>query len=184
MGDEENSVYPSGRNHQELADELGQYYSDKIKIIRSDIIKENRDIPILYPRGNFTSQPSSFNTFASISDQETLDLIKDICDKHHPDDPIPVWLLKENAEMFLPILKSVINKSFNQGIFPDSLKHGTVRPVLKNKDADIENFKNYRPVTNTTFMAKLIEKAANIQLVNYLESNNLFLTHFRPFDWG
>ena len=177
MGEEENSVYPSGRNHQELADELGQYYSDKIKIIRSDIIKENRDISILYPRGNFTSQPSSFNTFASISDQETLDLINDISDKHHPDDPIPVWLLKENAEMFLPILKSVINKSFNQGIFPDSLKHGTVRPVLKNKDADIENFKNYRPVTNTTFMAKLIEKAANIQLVNYLESNNLFPTH-------
>ena len=177
LGEDEVSVYPSGRNHQELANEMGQYYSDKIKIIRSDIINEYTDISSLYPRRNTISQPSSFNTFTNITNEETLDLIKDISDKHHPDDPIPVWLLKEKAEMFIPILRSAINKSFNQGIFPDSLKHGTVRPVLKNKDADIENFKNYRPVTNTTFLAKLVEKAANIQLVNYLESNNLFPTH-------
>ena len=177
MGEEEVSVYPSGRNHQELADEFGQYYSDKIKIIRSDIIKEYSEISIIYPRRNTTSQPSSFNTFANITDEETLDLIKDISDKHHPDDPIPVWLLKENADMFIPIVRSVINKYFNQGIFPGSLKHGTVRPILKSKDADIENFKNYRPVTNTTFLAKLVEKAANTQLVNYLESNNLFPAH-------
>ena len=79
--------------------------------------------------------------------------------------------------MFIPILRSAINKSFNQGIFPNSLKHGTVQPVLKSKDADIENLKNYRPVTNTTFLAKLVEKAANTQLVNYLESNSLFPAH-------
>ena len=177
IGEDEVSVYPSSRNYQELTDEMGQYYSDKIKIIRSDIIKEHRDISILYPRRNTISQPSSFNTFTNITNEETLDFIKDISDKHHPDDPIPVWFLKEKADMFIPILRSAINKSFNQGIFPDSLKHGTVRPVLKNKDADIENFKNYRPVTNTTFLAKLVEKAANIQLVNYLDNNNLFPTH-------
>ena len=57
------------------------------------------------------------------------------------------------------------------------MKHGTVRPILKNKSLDTEQFNNYRPVTNTPFLAKILEKAANKQIINHLNSENLFPNH-------
>ena len=100
-----------------------------------------------------------------------------MANKHHHEDPIPVWLLKENEDELYPVIQSIINKSLIEGTFPASLKHGTVRPILKEKNLDQENYKNYRPVTNTPFMSKLIEKAANNQITEYLEQNGLFPAH-------
>ena len=95
----------------------------------------------------------------------------------HPYVPIPACMFKENEDLFLPLVKSMINKSLNEGSFPATLKHGTVRPLVKAQNIDKEIHNHYRPVTNTQFLSKLVEKAASIQIISYLEQNNLQPSH-------
>lgn len=54
-------------------------------------------------------------------------------------------------------------------------KPAVVRPLLK-KSLDTEILKNYRPLSNQSFLSKLTEKIALLQLSQHLQSNYLFCT--------
>ena len=66
-----------------------------------------------------------------------------------------------------------MNKSLQEGIFPTPLKHSIVKPKINEKSGDTEDFKNYRPLSNTSFISKVIEKAVHNQINHYLTQNNL-----------
>ena len=68
----------------------------------------------------------------------------------------------------------IVNMSIANGEFPQSLKHAIVTPVLKNSKEDIDDLKNYRPISNLSTISKLIEKAIYQQLNDYLNSNELY----------
>ena len=55
-----------------------------------------------------------------------------------------------------------------------SQRHATVIPRLKKVGADPTDFQNYRPISNLTFMSKVVEKLVCRQLTAYLEENGLF----------
>lgn len=74
----------------------------------------------------------------------------------------------------------IVNASLQYGIFPDQLKSAIVRPVLKKPNLDADDFKNYRPISNLTFLSKILEKCVHIQLVDYITKNKLFA----PFQSG
>jgi len=48
-----------------------------------------------------------------------------------------------------------------------------VTPLLKKASLEPHELKNYRPVSNLSFVSKLVERAAVKQLTNYLETNRL-----------
>ena len=50
-----------------------------------------------------------------------------------------------------------------------SEKRGLIRLYLKNIGLDVNDLSNYRPVTNLTHLAKIIEQAMLDQLVLFLE---------------
>ena len=49
----------------------------------------------------------------------------------------------------------VINLSLTQGVFPSELKLATVVPIYKNTDQ--QQITNYRPISVTSFFAKVFE---------------------------
>ena len=49
-------------------------------------------------------------------------------------------------------------------MFPPSLKNSIVTPLLKKPSLDPELLKNYRPVSNLTFISKTIERAVANQI--------------------
>lgn len=57
----------------------------------------------------------------------------------------------------MPILTKIINSSLTNGIFPRSLKLPVIRPLLKEANIDGKVLKNYRPVANIPYKAKLIK---------------------------
>ena len=65
------------------------------------------------------------------------------------------------------------NASLLEGSLPLSQRHATVTPLLKKPSLDPTDLKNYQPVSNLTFMSKIVEKLVSAQLTAYLESNNL-----------
>ena len=60
--------------------------------------------------------------------------------------------------MLAPLITRIINKSLEKGCVPDDLKHANILPLIKNDNLDKDILKNYRPVSNLTFVSKLLEK--------------------------
>ena len=48
-----------------------------------------------------------------------------------------------------------------------------IRPLLKKLSLDYQEFKNFRPISNLTFLSKVIEKVVALRLVDYIDNNGL-----------
>ena len=88
---------------------------------------------------------------------------------HCLNDPIDIKLLNlavVGQNLSTAICK-IINRSFEEGIFPSSEKFSYVRPLLKvNKDPD--DLSSFRPLYNTSVLSKLLEYAVLDQLKDHL----------------
>ena len=87
-------------------------------------------------------------------------------------DPIPTNILRELPSL-IPIITHIINLSLLSGYFPSELKSAIVKPLLKKSTLDPDDFQNFRPVSNLSFLSKVIEKVVVAQLLKHLEKNNL-----------
>ena len=88
-------------------------------------------------------------------------------------DPAPTPLVKNCFTLLGPLILQIINSSFQENTFPYLLKHAHVTPVIKDKNGNIDELKNYRPISNLPFTSKILEKAAYIQLNHHIELNKL-----------
>ena len=57
---------------------------------------------------------------------------------------------------------------------PSSMKSAYITPILKKADLDSSDPKSYRPISNLSVLAKLLERLVCKQLVAYLLENDLF----------
>ena len=89
-------------------------------------------------------------------------------------DPIPTWLLKQCLDQVAPVLTVIVNTSLSCADFTPELKRAFATPLIKKLILDCEIFKNYRPVSNLSFVSKLIERIVCVQLVDHLKENDLY----------
>jgi len=85
-------------------------------------------------------------------------------------DPVPTWLLKALTYTVPDVIARLINASLQSGIFLSSQQHTLVKPVLKRQQMDPSN---YRPISNLSFLSKLLERTVACRLTEYFEYNNL-----------
>ena len=91
-------------------------------------------------------------------------------------DPLPPFLIQESIDSLLPFLTLLCNVSLHEGVLPSSQKRSIIMPVVKQSGLDPSAPSSYRPITNVTFMSKIVEKLVASQLFSYLDSNNLILS--------
>ena len=97
-------------------------------------------------------------------------IIKNLKDKSTLDSKISALKLASADTKFIEILASVINSSFEQGIFPQSLKLARVVPVYKTgARSDVSN---YRPISLLASFSKIYEKLMHNRIVDFMEANN------------
>ena len=89
-------------------------------------------------------------------------------------DPLPTWLLKECIAELVPTITDIVNMSLRDSLMPKSLKTALIRPLLKKTGLDSDILKNYRPVSNLTFISKVIEKVVSGRLIEHLIKNSMF----------
>ena len=89
-------------------------------------------------------------------------------------DPIPTSFVKNCVDILVPVLSRIVNVSFNTGVFPSNCKNALVHPMIKKAELDQNILKNYRPVSNCSFLDKFLEKCAYVQINNYLNANSLY----------
>lgn len=71
-------------------------------------------------------------------------------------DGIPVWLLKENADLLAGPVSVILNSSFHESRLPPSWKEADVVPVPKQRPINDIN-KHLRPISLTPILSKLAE---------------------------
>ena len=86
-------------------------------------------------------------------------------------DKISNKLLKAAGETIITFLQHIFNLSIDTGIFPDEMKHTKVTPIYKSGDK--KDCGNYRPISVTSAVAKILEKLVCKQLKFFLEYNEI-----------
>lgn len=71
---------------------------------------------------------------------------------------IPSYLLMITGIIlaWLPILTAIVSTSHRACGLPASQKHAVIAPLLKKSSLDPSQLKNYRPVSNLTFLSKVV----------------------------
>ena len=73
----------------------------------------------------------------------------------------------------VPILQHIVNLCLTTGDFPISCKSSIVIPLIKKPGLDREMLNNYRPVSNLSFLSKVIEKVISIRILGHILDNNI-----------
>ena len=164
-------MLPTAKSDIELAEKFADFFQKKIQMVRHDIKvqqklqQQSQDyLPICQ---------SELLNFPQASEEEVAKLIMSSASKSCSLDPIPTWLVKECTDILTPIITQIINKSVSTGMFPDELKQALVSPLIKKPSMDPEVLKSYRPVSNLSFISKLIEKHVLSHLQDYSITHNL-----------
>ena len=89
-------------------------------------------------------------------------------------DSIPTWLLKQCGDGIIPSMTSIINMSLKSGVVPGCFKKALVRPLLKKPSLNAECLKNYRPVSNLSFISKQTERVVAARLNEHVSQFELF----------
>ena len=100
-------------------------------------------------------------------------LILNSPDKSCDLDPMPTWLLKLCVDELLPSITAIVNASMDSSCVPRALKCAQIRPLLKKPTLDPDILKHYRPVSNLSFIAKMLEKVVDTRIERHLVSNGL-----------
>ena len=91
---------------------------------------------------------------------------------------IPVKILIDSIDRYLPVLTDIINNSIRNGTFPDELKLVEVTPIFKK--AHPFDITKYRPVSLLSHVPKVYERLIFNQISAYFEPLfSTFLTGFR-----
>ena len=81
---------------------------------------------------------------------------------------IPPQILKENEDIFAPLLSTIFNNSLLQKTFPEDLKLGDITPLFKS-DKTTEK-RNYRPITVLSALSKVFERLLYAQMVDFADT--------------
>ena len=87
-------------------------------------------------------------------------------------DPIPTSLLKKLLPSVSQLLTAIVNNSTTLGTFPIYIKGALIWPLLKKANLDLVN-KNYRLVSNLSFVGKLIECVVTDQVTSHITQHSL-----------
>ena len=145
----------------------------------------------------FTNKVSTLRANLPPSHLNPLDLVRDLMKKRtcsfslqpvHPDDiekiisglkstnscgldNIDSYVIKLARKELVPAITHIVNLSISQNIFPFSWKTAKIIPLHKKNEFTDPN--NYRPVALLAIFSKILEKAVFLQVINYMENNNL-----------
>ena len=86
-------------------------------------------------------------------------------------DPIPTQLLKRHIQEVAQDITVVINLSSSIGEVSPNLKEALLKPIMKKTDLE-PVFMNYCPVSNLSYLSKLIERTVCNQITAYTESTD------------
>ena len=103
----------------------------------------------------------SLSPFQPVTTGDIPRLISRATCKHCDLDPAPTWLVKR------AIIAAVCNASLQSGYFHQSQKLARVTARLKRPSMDPDDLNSFRPISNLTFLSKIMERVVIKQFSSY-----------------
>ena len=102
-----------------------------------------------------------------------MEAAKYVSEYTSPDDCFKTEYQKLLCKNWAPCFCDIVNTCFEEGIFPSVFKISVIFPLLKKVKLDPNKLDSYRPVSNITFLAKVIERIKVVQLIEHFEKYQL-----------
>ena len=158
---------PTGLSNDVQANEFADYFIDKIQTIRDSLKVHEKYVP----KGREIKV--KLETFRQLNSKELCEIVMNLKSKSCELDNIPTTFLKRNIDEFLVVLGIVVNSSLETGVFDDRWKTAIVRPLIKQMNKGLVR-SNDRPVSNPSFLSKIVESAGMKQILDHYNHNDLF----------
>jgi len=151
------------------ADNFSDFFTKKVDNIYSETADGGLPVYEQY-------MGKQFQNFIPTSIVEISRLIAIASNKSCSLDPVPTSIIKNCSDLVSPYIEILFNRSLSESYIPADQKLAYVTPHLKKSGLDCTDNNNYRPVSNLSFISKLLEKIVASQLTAHLESNKLLPT--------
>ncbi|XP_063955629.1 uncharacterized protein LOC129261254 [Lytechinus pictus] len=149
LGRKKSSPLPAHSHGESLAQLFMQFLQSETSKICSSM---STDVT----RSSSVQTSASLLSFEPTTPAEIERLLRNMPPKSCDLNPIPTALVKDCAQVFAPIIASIVNQSIQQASVPSSLKLAHIHQVLKKPSLDAEALQNYRPVSNFPFLSKIL----------------------------
>ena len=117
-------------------------------------------------------------SFRPVTVDEVATMIRKSLAKQCPLDPIPTWLVKNVCNTVAPIITITCNVSIKQNKFPNCRKSAIVKSLLKKTNLDPSDLNSYRPVSNLSFVSKLLIQNIDSRITKHANFSNLSCATF------
>ena len=114
--------------------------------------------------------------FDEMKVNEVTQIIQLMATKSCEFDPIPAMVLKRFHKDLAPIITRIVNISLQTGTFAMAWKTSIIWSLLKKDGLDLI-LANYRPVSNLSFISKVIEKSMMSQFEKHCNKHQLILDY-------
>ena len=112
-------------------------------------------------------------TDVEITEEAILEVIKSLDTSKSPGpDNIHPRVLKETADVIAYPLHLIFKGSLNAGLLPDTWKIANVSPIFKKGNKHVRE--NYRPISLTSIVCRVMERIIKNAVVKHLEEHSLF----------
>jgi len=164
-------------NEKLIANEFNNYFSNIANILNDEIplcnLSPEKSI-LFKPSGSFYCCPTDTN--------EVCNIILKLKKSSSGISNVPVRILRRVSDLLSLPISSLINVSFNSGIFPQTLKLAHVIPV--HKQGDKTCIENYRPISILPTLSKIFERCMATRLLSYMRKFNILTPNQFGFTKG
>ena len=152
-------VYPQHTDSFTLASLFNNYFITKIADIRKEFSGLESDVvQMSMPDFNVHHSHTTLSNFTPTTTDEVQQLLFKMNKTTCKLDPFDTSIIMQHSQHFIPVYVHLINLCFSTGIFPTGFKSAVVKPLLKKPNLDYEVLRNFRPISNLSFLSKLIEQ--------------------------
>ena len=176
LGRDKKNNLPHFDDAKTMAQEFNDFFVTKIATIRTSLATLETSTDNMYcPSLDSLLTPpiSKLLCFTPTTTSEITTIIKKASKATCLLDPIPTNFLHDLLPVLAPIITELVNTCLSNGVFPSELKSAIVQPLLKKPSLVPEELSNFRPVSNLSFISRVIEKVVASRLMDHMTSNNL-----------
>ena len=157
--------FPDSENDEMLANQFADYFMEKIRAIRASLEEHT----IYNPHETTKAFISKFD---QVTESEVPRCIRNMASKSCELDTIPATTVMQVLDTVIVPITRIVNVSLENGIFASKWKTAIVHPILKKAGLDLM-LSNFRPVSNLSFISKVVEKVVLTQFNKYCSTHRL-----------
>ena len=167
FSDSKSLLLPANVNPEVAANNIGNYFVQKVNDIYDHLAQKNA-IFTVYPDDAVADNNTPLLHFKEL----TMDEVTEVINKTSKKGCSSASHVLQFLDNLSPIIATMLNLSLRTGHFVDSWKEAFVTPLLKKCGLEFA-YNNLRPISNLSYISKLVETVAD-QLNCYYDEIFIF----------